>query len=826
MMMKTIPIMFFSGLLVMPSTGMELFDSGYRYRLNTQHGNLAEASLNHSPFMKESFDHYRLLTAEGEAEAKESEDRVVQVDETESGITFTCRSDKLGITLTKTYWIAPAHGWLFKRTDVTADKGPGGLLLFESGVEVPAGWWNGGTLWEPVWHTPIPPYRHTRDIKEPTNLAPMNGCRSFVALYQPNSNACVLHFRWGGEAFEHFDVVGERKNFGKRAWPKGWLLGSQELFVGGLHRRTFTTQMVYGLHKGTAQQTLMTYAALPEYRELFVDRLAGSPGWVDDTYYDEHWDIGLLRQGYDHMLKTVLEEKIYFGTMMSTLWGAFPHELYIARPEEREPASPDDPEKNMKNIRLMQELSPRIKAGYYTHFGGASAKRGSKLAQLGKGKGWISHRRDGLPSMHRTDYDMEDNQAAVDITRFEPGYRQLHQDRFRDLFGSNGLDLIYMDTAVKPSSYEYDWKEFRSPSARTIIDHYNGFLATAQEFNGTVTMNMPIPTANTSGFSEFPWFQNYENDWRRLAGRIALVQAMNPVDRRLYLGGFIHPSGKPTDPAIRVHFNCMRMYAMGLGMLDVKPVQHKKDVYVLGAPYIQAGYEIRSRVLANAEIVPDWLKDLELEVEAYGWKMTDEYGLVTVMNHDPDPVRKTVSFDTKPLGLRRGKAAFVWRYEMPDPRGIKYDGVTERSPIRGLASRKLIQVVEKLPRRMSLELELPADNPAEIAITHSPAVITSVDGKPCQYWLPGAYGTTTHGLVSSGHTNVTVENPNRSAKILIALPAEAGDPPAVKQRKWSESHDAGVALGYGPIEFDVLRVEGVRFISCEVGPGQTEIAIQ
>ena len=35
-------------------------------------------------------------------------------------------------------------------------------------------------------------------------------------------------------------------------------------------------------------------------------------------------------------------------------------------------------------------------------------------------------------------------------------------------------------------------------------------LATApQAFGGTVTMNMPIPTANTSGFPEFPWFQNW-----------------------------------------------------------------------------------------------------------------------------------------------------------------------------------------------------------------------------------------------------------------------------------------------------------------------------
>ena len=526
------------------------------------------------------------------------------------------------------------------------------------------------------------------------------------------------------------------------------------------------------------------------------------------------------------MLGEVLDKKLYFGTMMSTLWGAFPHELYIALPEDREAASPDDPEKNMRNIRLMQELTPRIKAGYYTHFGSVSAKNGSALARLAEKNGWISHRPDGSPNMHRTDYNMEDNRAAVAITRFERGYRQWQQHRFRQLFNSNGVDLIYMDTAVRPTGYEYDWKEFRSPTARIIIDHYNGFLATAQAFGGTVTMNMPIPTANTSGFPEFPWFQNYERNWRRLAGRIALIQALNPVDRRLYFGGFIHPNGNPTDPAMRVHLNCLRMYAMGLGMLDVKLVEDKQDVYVLGAPYIQAGYEIRSRILADAQIEPNWLKDHELEVEAYAWKGTEKFGLVTVMNHNPDPVAQLVSFDTSPLGLRRGKSTLVWKYEMPDPRTIDYTGVTMESPIRGLASSKLIRVEDSLPKRLSVGLELPADNPIELAITHSPAVIISVDGKPCQYWLPSAYGVDTTGVMSSGQINVTVENVNQRADVMIVLTESFGDSPNVQQRRWSETHDAGGAVGYEAIHFKVVRVDGRPFVSCRVGPGQTEIVIK
>lgn len=81
------------------------------------------------------------------------------------------------------------------------------------------------------------------------------------------------------------------------------------------------------------------------------------------------------------------------------------------------------------------------------------------------------------------------------------------------------------------------------------------------------------------------------------------------------------------------------------------------------------------------------------------------------------------------------------------------------------------------------------------------------------------------GVAASGTLSVTVENVGESADILIVLQDEFGDSPTVKQRKWSKSHETGVELGYDPVEFSVLRVDGNKFISCEVGPGQTEITI-
>ena len=95
-----------------------------------------------------------------------------------------------------------------------------------------------------------------------------------------------------------------------------------------------------------------------------------------------------------------------------------------------------------------------------------------------------------------------------------------------------------------------------------------------------------------------------------------------------------------------------------------------------------------------------------------------------------------------------------------------------------------------------------------------------------QYWLPSAYGVDTTGVMSSGQINVTVENVNRSADVMIVLTESFGDSPNVQQRRWSETHDAGVAVGYEAINFKVVRVDGRRFVSCRVGPGQTEIVIK
>ena len=129
MLLKTVSTFVACLMLGYSSFGAELTSGDVRYWLNPEHGNLRKASNDSALFIRECFDHYRLLTVDEELVGKESEDRVVEMEQKEGRITFTCRNETLRATLVKAYWIDPDHGWLFKRIDVDPDPGIGGASL-------------------------------------------------------------------------------------------------------------------------------------------------------------------------------------------------------------------------------------------------------------------------------------------------------------------------------------------------------------------------------------------------------------------------------------------------------------------------------------------------------------------------------------------------------------------------------------------------------------------------------------------------------------------------------------------------------------------------
>ena len=116
-----------------------------------------------------------------------------------------------------------------------------------------------------------------------------------------------------------------------------------------------------------------------------------------------------------------------------------------------------------------------------------------------------------------------------------------------------------------------------------------------------MTMNYPVAVGNASGLSEFPWYSLYQQDWRMMASRVAMQQALNTAGRRLYLVGQRLMSGNPKqEDSTRVELNYMTLLATGFEMIDARLPQDKQDVFTYCAPYLQAAWEIRNRTIELA----------------------------------------------------------------------------------------------------------------------------------------------------------------------------------------------------------------------------------
>ena len=172
---------------------------------------------------------------------------------------------------------------------------------------------------------------------------------------------------------------------------------------------------------------------------------------------------------------------------------------------------------------------------------------------------------------------------------------------------------------------------------------------------------------------------------------------------------------------------------------------------------------------------------------------------------------------------------FVWRLEMADPRTVDFAEVTPESPIRRLATQALLRVEDRPPERLSLELALPSDNPVTAFVTRCPALVTSVDGNPCQYWLPSAYGVRAGGALdpASGVSDVVVDSKADKAEVLVAAPHNKKDRLSVVQFRWGKAlPGAGVAVGPEAIDYEPLTLGGRLFIKAAIEKGRTQITVR
>ena len=64
------------------------------------------------------------------------------------------------------------------------------------------------------------------------------------------------------------------------------------------------------------------------------------------------------------------------------------------------------------------------------------------------------------------------------------------------------------------------------------------------------------------------------------------------------------------------------------------------------------------------------------------------------------------------------------------------------------------------------------------------------------------------------------------AELIIALPSQLSERPSVQQRRWSDSHVAGVAVGFDTIDHTFTSIHERSFVKLNVGKGSTELILK
>lgn len=759
----------------------------------------------------------------------ESADRAGQVREygTIDGVAHVwvrCRNEPLKIWVNKTYWVEPGTHMLFKRIEVEADRAVSGFFIHESGIDIPHQWWRGGVIWKPTWHEHINAHRTTASIEEEIDLRANNTVRPALMLFQPHRQETLVHWRWGGERFEWFDSFIEKPPYGYRVAPGRWYLANAYGFVGGELNKRITTQMVYGVIHGTPIDFCLQYAKRPGFQRLWVEPKRRAPAWLYDTMIDDAFDYTTIAAGHKTTIARFLGNK-HPGYMQAVWWHPFPYEYYIARASDMEPRSMEDPVASAATIAEMEGVHPRYKVGPYTHFGHPAAHPDSKLAAIATAKGWVPMRRDGTRVHMGADYNLTPF-GSVPINRTVREYRQSQLDRWAELFDYFGSSLFYTDSAPVPARTENDWGSMTSGSAGLVQQYYRDLESVALGRGKALFTNYPVGLG-TSGFSEFSWYTPYKDDWRFTSGRLATQQALNFVPRRLYMCGYQHPSGSMTDDSIRIHVNYMTLLGIGFSLLDVKPPQDKEQFLREAAPYLMAAWEIRNRNMVDANVEPEWF-DAKGETEVYAWRALDGYGLVTAMSHDAGDTEETLSFDLEPLGIEPGSPVYVWRAELGDARELDFGEVTWESPVRRLVDQRLLETSARAPERMDVDVVLRHENPIALLVTDSPALVTQIGDRTCQYWLPpAAYGLDVKvNIAGDKRLDMMIDSPGPEAELILPLPAGVPGDATAMQRRWSKLHAAGVAPGFEAVDHTFVSLDGGRFIEVTVGEGSTEVVVE
>ena len=801
-------------------------------------------------------------------------------------LALACDHPGLGLRIEKRYRIDGRTGWLMKESAVVAPKLETGFVHLLSHVRVATPLWTGAYLYHPIWNSGGNPLVKSADITEERHFRAADGT-GLMALSNPARDLTVGHLRYAAEGepvfFDHIAYFGgdhrdklsevEDRQADTVVRPGQWTMSSMHGAVGGGVTESVSVTVAYAVMEGDLFDFQLAYAALPEIRDILHYGSLTTPSWVKDHLIDAWTDYQVANPTTGRAFGQLLE-RMWFGWISMPVFGYYENSYSYPGDDEawadhvatlrasegyeqtlkRRGKSPDDyivrrgegevvmrcmwkPSEQRAAIREIVAAAgnnPRLRPAIYTHMGTSGQDLESPLVR--NHPELIIRRANGEPYRHATDYNRDRaHPVGVQLQGADPVMQDWWVETLERQLDFSGLDLTYFD-ALQRGNLAVDWKRHRAVQSQEMYAMYRRFIEACHERDAALFTNYAVPMFNDMGYSELAAYVTYRRDWREYVGRMMGQQALNRRGRPLIVIGaprlsdfkpqYPPDSLRPEVVPFMLHSPLMHNVRISLSP-GMKPNPEMQVAFVQRAlPWLQAFFELRLRALVNPHVRPRWWAH-ETELESQGYNLDKTSGLVAFMNHTGEALSERVTFEAAPLGLEAGEPAWVWRLQMPHPHRAEDVPPADEAPIPRLGKQTLVAYHDELPGTLDYEEAWPADTPVLLLITHSPGLVYTVDGKTCQWFLPGAYRTRVSGRVDSesGRVNLAVDSPDHAAEVLV--PGLPGKPPrSARMQRVSGMHEAGVLPAIEDAAFGTVEIDGQRFLKLQIPKGAAEFTVQ
>ena len=657
-------------------------------------------------------------------------------------------------------------------------------------------------------------------------------------------------------------------------WEMPYLYGP----VGNGITERLDSTVAYAVTEGNYADFCATYATRKNVREMLNSQPFDRPRWVSDIVMSDWEDTQVTGEKSaahaGRAWKRILD-RMWFGHVVIVNYGYFvnswgypanneewaenyitisesgqnqgidhyrkwlqgqgknPDEYVLSSDEKfyvtRNPWKPHEFTDSRRKILEAAGHHSRLKIGDYTHTGHTGFDR---TAQILKDHPDIAtYRRNGEVYSNAADYSGDwNNPIGVCVNQSHPVVQKYWTDRCRERIRNLGIDFYYIDSFCYNVSF-VDWKSHSVTQDEDGYPLWQRLVEVCREEEVPIWHNNPFASYNDIGYSEHPWFATWQIDWRMWASRQMAHNAMNPRGRPILLVG--ERDGTHYEDLLDATSAPMRLFSpilwnarMSFNNFGHMFPDRQATFTIRSLPWIQAGYELRMRTFARPDVRPRWWA-YETDLEAQPYQL-GQSGVIAFMNHDAETGRHVIT--CRPVNFAEMQAdqpTWVWRIDIPHPREVSYEGVSDTSPIRRLMKHSRAAFYESLPDLMNYEGDFRKDLPALLVLTQVPGLVESVDGQGCQLLLPENYDVNVTGTCDLKGSKTTLMVRNKNEKATVLVPAfEGKDNYRVSARSMTRMHNAGVLPAMKEVNYEKVAIGTANFIRIFVDEGETEFIVE